>query len=93
MTEKHFKEVFIMNNKIKDLVIGVCTLGEIVGISALIAMCLKRNNDCYKAECKLIEREADLCYSTIDILNKDAEIKELKKEIKQLKGEEVEEES
>ena len=81
-----------MNEKLRGLVVGICTLAEIVGITVLTGMALKRNNDCYKAECKLIDAECELSKAEADKLSKDIQIKALENEIKQLKGE-VEEES
>ena len=76
-----------MKDKINGLIVGVCTLVELGCIIGLAGIGLKRNNDCYKAELKLIEREADLSYATIDILEKDHEIKKLKAKIKELQEE------
>lgn len=73
----------------KKLVYGICTLVELGSIIGLAVIGLKRNNDCYKAEMKLIEREADLSFATIDILRKEAEIKDLKKELSKFKEEEA----
>jgi hypothetical protein len=85
--KKNLKEVFIMKNKINGLIAGVCTLVEIGCIIELARIGLKRNNECYKAELKLLEREADLTYATIDILRKDAEIAELKEQLKKYEEE------
>lgn len=72
----------------KNLVVGACTLVELGSIIGLAVIGLKRNEDCYKAEMKLIESEADLIFANIDILRKEAEIEELKKELANLKNEE-----
>lgn len=85
--EENIKEVFTMKDKINGLIVGVCTLVELGCIIGLAGIGLKRNNDCYNAELKLIEREADLTYATVDILRKDAEIAELKAKLKELQGE------
>ena len=76
-----------MKDKISGVVVGLATLVELGCIVELARIALRRNNDCYKAECKLIEREADLSFATIDILKKETEIKQLKDELKKLKGE------
>lgn len=76
--------------KIEKLVVGVCTLVELGSIIGLAAIGLKRNEDCYKAEMKLLEREADLAFTNIDILRKEAEIEELKRELAEFKGEKEE---
>lgn len=73
-----------MNGRV---LIGLCTTVEVVCISALAAIGLKRNNDAYKAECELLK-------SKIDCMFKDAEIKILEKELSDLKEKyEVKEES
>lgn len=76
-----------MKDKINGLIVGVSTLVELGCIIGLAGIGLKRNKDCYEAECKLIEREADLGFATLDILRKEAEIAELKDELNKLKGE------
>lgn len=81
----------MMNGKMKDLIIGVSTLIELGCIAGLAGIGLKRNRDCYNAECKLIEAEYNLGLSKIDHISKDIEIKKLKAEIEELKGEDKEE--
>ena len=74
----------------KKLVVGVCILVELGCLVGLAAIGLKRNEDYYKAEMKLLEREADLMFANLDIMRKEAEIKELNKELAEFKGEEEE---
>ena len=74
--------------KLDMAVVGLCTLVELGCITALAAIGLKRNNDCYKAEMELLDCETKLIWTEIDVIRKDAEIKELKKELEGLKGEE-----
>lgn len=59
------------------LLAGFINLGCITGLAAIG---LKRNRDCYNAECKLIQEQ-------LDNIAKDVEITSLKTEIKKLKGE------
>ena len=74
----------MMNDKIKGLVTGVCTLMELGCIAALAGIGLKRNNDCYKAEMKLIDAELELIKSEVNNETKDYEIQKLKNQIKEL---------
>lgn len=69
----------------KDLIAKICTGVEIVGILVLTGIAFKRNNDCYKAECKLIKTECELIDSQIDCMVKDIENHCLKTELKELK--------
>lgn len=71
-------------------VVGVCTLVELGSIVGLAYIGLKRNNDCYKAECRAIDAEWKLAIEQIDCATKDLEIKQLKKELAELKGEKEE---
>lgn len=56
---------------------GVVNLGCIVGLAAIG---LKRNKDCYNAECKLLHEQ-------LDNISKAVKIESLETEIKKLKGE------
>lgn len=77
-----------MNDKIKGLVTGVCTLMELGCIAALAGIGLKRNNDCYKAEMKLINTELELIKSEVNNETKDYEIRKLKAKIEELQKDE-----
>lgn len=79
-----------MNNKLKDLVVGVATLIELGCIAGLAGIAFKRNNDCYKAECELISTKAELFCKEMEQIDKDYKIKKLEKELKELKGEDQE---
>lgn len=68
----------------RNFILGVCTLVEITGIVGLAAIGLKRNNDAYNAEMKAIELEGKLFVQKVDCAIKDAEIKQLKKELEEL---------
>ena len=76
----------------KDLITGVATLLELGCIAALAGIALKRNNDCYKAECKLIDTELKLIGEQISGSIKNFKISMLEKELDELKKENVEEE-
>ena len=80
---KQFKEVLIMNK----FVIGLCTLIELGCITGLAVIGLKRNNDCYKAECRAINAEFESMIKDVELGTKDLEIEKLKKELAELKGE------
>lgn len=72
----------------KNVVLGVCTLVEVGCVAALAGIGLKRNNDCYKAECKLADAEIKLAFSEMDCGLKACRIKQLEDQIKDLqKGE------
>jgi hypothetical protein len=90
--DNKIKEVIIMTERIKNslpCVAGIIELGCLLGLAGIA---LKRNNDCYKAECKLIDAIIDGGCAKIDCGIKDLEIKILKKELDELKKENVEEE-
>lgn len=74
--------------KLNNVVAGVLTLVELGGIAALTAIALKRNEDCFKAEMKLIDCEAKLWLKGIENVCKDSEIKSLNKQLESLKKEE-----
>lgn len=76
-----------MKDKISGLIVGVSILVELGCVLTLAGISLKRNRDCYEAECKLIGREADLGLATLDIACKESEIAKLKDELNNLKGE------
>lgn len=71
--------------KFEKFVYGVCTLIELGSIIGLAGMALKRNQECYEAEIKAINLEAELCKKEIDGIYKNAEIKKLKQEVADLK--------
>lgn len=74
----------------RKLVVGACQLVQLGSIIGLTVIGLKRNEDCYKAEMKLLESEGKLMLSNIDVLRKEAEIEELKKELTKFKNQEEE---
>lgn len=71
--------------KFERFVCGVCTLVELGSIIGLAGLALKRNQECYEAEIKAINLEAELCKKEIDECYSDYEIRKLKQEIKELK--------
>ncbi len=71
-------------------VVGLCTAIELGCIVSLAAIGLKRNNDCYKAECKAIGTECKLLGKELELWSKDLEIKILKEELAELKGDKEE---
>lgn len=70
----------------KDLIVKICTGLEIVGVLSLMGIALKRNNDCYKAECELIETRGKLIGSEFNGIVKDVEILQLKNKVKELEN-------
>ena len=83
---KYNRRVLIMNK----LITGVCTLVELGCMLALGGIALKRNNECYKAECKANELEVKLIFTELESYLKGSEIERLKKELEELKGEKEE---
>jgi hypothetical protein len=63
-------------------------LGCLIGIAGIA---LKRNNDCYKAQCELVDEQMAHFKTQIDMIDKDYEIKVLKKELEKVKSQEKEE--
>lgn len=57
--------------------------GCIIGITGIA---LKRNKDCYDAECRLHEERMDHLSTQLEMINKDYEIKVLKKELEKVKS-------
>lgn len=70
----------------KDLIVKICTGVEIVGVLSLMGIALKSSNDCYKAECKLIDKEIELGFSKLNSILKDVENRKLKDKIKELEN-------
>ena len=71
-------------------IVGICTLIELGCISALAAIGFKRNNDAYKAELKAINVEGELFLEQLRGMDKDYEIKQLKKELEKMKSQKEE---
>ena len=65
----------------KNLLVTIGTGIEMCGIAALTYIALKRNNECYKAECKLIDAQKQLFLKELEIITKDIEIEKLKKKL------------
>lgn len=82
-----------MNGKLKDVAFGLCSLAQMACVIGIAGIALKRNNDCYKAECKLIDSEHKHILAQMDGLMKDIEIAQLTKENERLKAKCGEEES
>ena len=72
-------------------IVNLCTLVELGCIVGLAAIGLKRNEDCYKAECKLIDEQYEHFMTQMKCIDKDYEIKVLKKELEKYKAKETEE--
>lgn len=72
-----------MNGRV---IIGVCTTIEMVCLTTLGAIALKRNRDAYKAEIKCINAEGELFRAKVDGIFKDVQIKILEKELAELKA-------
>ena len=77
-----------MAGKIDKLICGVCTLVELGCIIGLAGIGFKRNNDCYKAEMKLVDTELDLAFTKLDNTIKEIKIRELKAQIEELQKDE-----
>ena len=73
--------------EMNKIVLGVCTLMELAGVTALSALALKRNRECYEAEMKCIDLEFKATMAEIDKINKDFEIAKLQAELEELNGE------
>lgn len=72
------------------LVVGLCTVVEMVCLGGLAGIALKQNNDCYKAQCKLIDSELNCLSTEIELAIKNAEIRKLKEELAELKSQKEE---
>lgn len=64
----------------KDSLVILAGFVNLACITGLAAIGLKRNKDCYDAECELIQEQ-------LDNIAKEVKIDTLKAEIKKLKGE------
>lgn len=69
----------------RGLAVLTGTLMQMAGIAVLTGIALKRNNDCYKAQNELIDTQHELAITKISGIIKDAKIRELEKELKELK--------
>lgn len=69
-----------MNDKLRGIITGVCTLVELGCIGALVYIGLKRNNDAYNAEMKCISLEVEKFGLEVENACLKADIKQLKKE-------------
>ena len=70
-------------------IVGVCSVVELGCLIGLAGIAFKRNNDCYKAECELISEQTKHIHTEIECMEKDYEIKALKKELEKLKSQNV----
>ena len=61
---------------------------EVIGVLGLTGIALKRNHDCYKAECELIDAETKCSFKELENICLKIRIKHLEKELKNLKKEE-----
>ena len=71
----------------------VCGAIQLVCIGGLASIALKRNDACYKAECKLAEKKFELAAEQIDNSINRMKIRKLEREIEELKAKETKEES
>lgn len=71
--------------RVKDVVVAAATLVEFGCVVGLAAIGLKCNNDCFKAECKLINEEYDHALTKIECMAKDVKIETLEKELEKFK--------
>lgn len=78
-----------MNDKIKDIVVGVCTLVEVGCVLALGGIALKRNKDCYDAECALVDEKLKHGLTQLKLIDKDYEIAQLKAKLRKSEKEEL----
>lgn len=70
---------------LEKMVTGVMTLMELGGIALITGIALKRNKECYNAECELINEVYEHNLTKIDMIGKDVEIHKLKREVAELK--------
>jgi hypothetical protein len=75
-----------MNDKFKDLIVGVCTLVEMGCVIALAGIALKRNNDCYEAQVELADAKLNLTLAELKNVDKDLEIRALKTKLEEVCG-------
>lgn len=74
-----------MSNKLDNFVTGVAGLINLGCIVALAGMGLKRNNDCYKAECENIDLRCEMLDKDIRAMTDKWKIDDLEREVKTLK--------
>lgn len=67
---------------------GVGILLELTGIVGLTGIALKRNNDCYKAQMKLVDTELKCSFLELDNTIKENKINLLETELNKFKNEE-----
>ena len=72
-------------------IVGLCTVVELGCLAGLAAIGLKRNNDCYKAKCELLDERHKHLITIINCVAKDYEIEQLNKELEELKSQKGEE--
>lgn len=71
-----------MNKFVAGLYTAV-QFGCIIGITGIA---LKRNKECYEAECELFDERMNHLNTQLEMINKDYEIKRLKKELEKVKS-------
>ena len=71
--------------RVEKIGVLLASLVEFGGICGLAYIGLKRNNDCYKAECRAINAEYKEASVQIDNIVKDAQIRQLEKELDEMK--------
>lgn len=74
-----------MSNKLDNFVTGVAGLINLGCIVALAGIGLKRNNDCYKAECKNIDLQCEMFNKDVKAMTDKWKIEDLEREVKNLK--------
>ena len=79
-----------MKKDVLGVMAGIVQLGSIIGLAAIG---LKRNNDCYKAQCELVDEQCKNIKLEIDMCYKDAQIKMLEKQLEEAKGKSEKEEA
>ena len=68
----------------KKILVSIASIMELGGVALLTYVGLKRNSDCYKAECKLAKAKTDAVRKDLLLLLKDCEIEVMRRKIESL---------
>lgn len=71
--------------------VGLCWAVELGCLIGITGIALKRNNECYKAECALHDEKMAHLGTQLEMVGKDYEIRVLKKKLEEVQAQEVEE--
>lgn len=70
----------------KDVVVLAGIVVELGCLASLARIALKRNNECYNAQCDLVQEQFEHACTKLDMVYRDVKIQELEKELKDLKA-------